>query len=193
MKQVLFILFSLVAWSSSLAQNLATDYTTAEISDIQTNQTSNEGDLYHDYQQDIWYLGLTGGTLKQISDKQVLTFNTNSNELTISNGNTVTVQPRTIPIVEVKTGSYTLQAADIGKVITINNPNSTILTIPTGLPIGFNISLYQIGTGQITIQGQGGVQIKHRLSRFKTAGQDSGVGIMCTANNTFHLTGDLSN
>jgi len=64
------------------------------------------------------------------------------------------------------------------------------LTIPSGLPIGFNISLYQIVSGEITIVGSG-TTVKNRLLRFKTAGLDAGVGVICTAANIFYVTGDL--
>lgn len=88
------------------------------------------------------------------------------------------------------TASYTVVAADNGLIITINNAAATTLTLPSGLPIGFNISVYQIGAGNVTISGSG-TTIKNRLSRFKTAGLDAGIGIVCTATNTFHVTGDL--
>ena len=94
-------------------------------------------------------------------------------------------------IVDAKTASYTLTASDYGNVLTFNSATDVILTIPTGLPVGFNISIYQIGTGKVTITGAGGVQIKNRLQRFRTAGLDAGVGIIATATNVFHITGDL--
>ena len=90
-----------------------------------------------------------------------------------------------------KTSNYTLQQSDNGAVFTFNSTNDVTLTVPAGLPVGFNVSVYQIGNGKVTIFGSGAVVIKNRLSRFKTAGKDAGVGIVCTATNIFHLTGDL--
>lgn len=90
-----------------------------------------------------------------------------------------------------KTANYTVALADNGKVITFDSTSDVTLTIASGLPIGFNISIYQIGDGRVTIAGAGGVSVKNRLSRFKTAGKDAGVGLICTATNSFHLTGDL--
>ncbi|MEC3908707.1 hypothetical protein VOI54_16890 [Tamlana sp. 2201CG12-4] len=90
------------------------------------------------------------------------------------------------------TGDYTLELKDNGTVLAFDSPNPATLTVPLNLPIGFNVSLYQIGDGEITIEGDTGVTIKNRLSRFKTAGKDAGVGIISTALNTFHITGDLS-
>ncbi len=96
----------------------------------------------------------------------------------------------TTPTIKALTSSYTLTALDNGKVLTINSVGTTTLTIPSGLPIGFNISLYQIGNGKITIVGSG-TTVKNRLQRFTTAGLDAGVGIVCTAVNVFYVTGDL--
>ena len=90
-----------------------------------------------------------------------------------------------------KTTNYTLQSSDDSAVLTFDSTSDVTLTIPSGLHIGFNISIYQINTGKVIISGDTGVSVKNRLSRFKTAGKDAGVGIVSTANNIYHLTGDL--
>ncbi|MCF6244508.1 MAG: hypothetical protein L3J43_05675 [Sulfurovum sp.] len=89
-----------------------------------------------------------------------------------------------------KTGDYTLQASDNGTVLTFNSSADITLTVPSGLPVGYNVSIYQIGTGKVTIAGSG-VAVKNRLNRFKTAGKDAGVGIVSTSTDVYHLTGDL--
>ena len=94
------------------------------------------------------------------------------------------------PTISPKTGNYTLTAADNYSVLTFDSATDVTLTIPTGLQIGFNVSIYQIGAGQVIISG-GGTTIKNRLSRFKTAGLDAGAGIISTATDIFHVTGDL--
>ena len=93
-------------------------------------------------------------------------------------------------VVIAKTSNYTLQQSDNGAVLTFNSASDVTLTVPAGLPVGFNVSIYQIGNGKVTIAGSGAV-IKNRLSRFKTAGKDAGVGLVSTSTNTYHLTGDL--
>lgn len=90
-----------------------------------------------------------------------------------------------------KTTDYTVIAQDNGKIFTFDSAVDVTITIPAGLPVGFNISIYQISDGRVTISGDGGVEIKNRLNRFRTAGKDAGVGLVCTATNIFHLTGDL--
>jgi len=89
------------------------------------------------------------------------------------------------------TTNYTLLLTNNTNVLTFNSTSDITLTVPVGLPIGYNVSIYQIGAGQVTIVGAGGVQIKNRLLRFKTAGLDAGVGLIATATNIFHATGDL--
>lgn len=96
-----------------------------------------------------------------------------------------------LPKVVNKTSNYTLLLDDNGKIFTFNSTSNITLTVPSGLPIGFNISLYQTNTGQVTIQGASGVTVFNRLSRFNTAGQHAGAGLVSTGTNSFHLTGDL--
>ena len=141
-------------------------------------------------------MGLPTGTTDQINavtpiEEGAVVYNSQTKKLMVFDGvswgnssGLATVKPLT--------DSYILTAADNGTVITINNSGVTTLTIPASLPIGFNISVYQIGTGQVTIAGASGVTLKNRRSKFKTSGKDAGVGVICTATNIFHLTGDLS-
>ena len=89
-----------------------------------------------------------------------------------------------------KTGNYTLTQGDNEAVFTFNSSSAITLTIPSGFPVGYNVSIYQIGTGKVTVVGSG-TSIKNRLSRFRTAGKDAGVGIVSTASDVYHLTGDL--
>ena len=94
------------------------------------------------------------------------------------------------PKVLTKTANYTLQASDNGEVLTFNSATPVTLTIPSGFPVGYNVSVYQTGTGKVTIVGSGAT-ILNRLNKFRTAGKDAGVCIVSTATDTYHLTGDL--
>lgn len=162
MKNILVILAFLFVCSQGSSQY----YTPVQISSIHSTKTANEGDMYKDTVNDLQYIGVTDGSLKLLSPHYVRVIN--------------------------KTANYTISLGESGAVVTFNSASPVTLTIPTGLPIGYNISVYQIGNGQVTISGASGVSVKNRLSIFKTAGKDSGVGIVCTATNTFHVTGDLT-
>jgi len=91
----------------------------------------------------------------------------------------------------VKSTNYTLTSNDNRAILTFDSTTDVTLTIPTGLPTGYNVSIYQINTGKVLISAGAGVSIKNRLSRFKTAGKDAGIGIVSTASDIFHITGDL--
>ncbi len=140
-------------------------YTPTEISTIHSTLLANEGDMYKDTVNDLQYIGVTDGSLKLLTPKYVRVVN--------------------------KTADYTISLGESGAVITFNSATPVTLTIPVGLPIGYNISVYQIGAGQVTIVGAAGVTVKNRLSTFKTAGLDSGAGIIATSTDVFHITGDL--
>ena len=88
------------------------------------------------------------------------------------------------------TASYTLIATDDGCALNFNSASDVTLTVPAGLPVGYNVSIYQSGTGRVMITGSGAT-IKNRLQRFKTAGIDAAVGLLSTSANTFHVSGDL--
>ena len=95
------------------------------------------------------------------------------------------------PKVEEKTGDYTLTKEDNGVIFRFNTSTDVTLTIPSGLPVGFNVSIYQVDTGKVIIHAGNGVTIKNRLMRFKTAGKDAGAGIVSTSADVYHITGDL--
>jgi hypothetical protein len=88
------------------------------------------------------------------------------------------------------TTNYTLVAADTGKTITINSGSAVTLTVPTGLPVGFNTDIIQLGAGQITVSGAVGVTINNRQSQTKTAGQYAVVSLLSRAADLFILSGD---
>ena len=122
--------------------------------------------------------------------KGLLVFDTTLKKLYVYTGQkweVVTFEPK----VEEKTGNYTLTKEDNGVIFRFNTTADVTLTIPSGLPVGFNVSIYQVNTGKVTISAGSGVTIKNRLMRFKTAGKDAGVGIVSTSADEYHITGDL--
>ena len=69
--------------------------------------------------------------------------------------------------------TYTLAAADNGKVVTLNNASAITVTIPTSLGDGFNCLLVQKGDGQVTIAAAANVSLFNRSSESKTAGKNA--------------------
>jgi hypothetical protein len=87
--------------------------------------------------------------------------------------------------------TYTLQSSDSGKFLTISNGSPVTLTVPSGLPTGFTVSICQLGAGQITVSPSG-VTINNRQSHTKTAGQYAIVSLIGTVANTYIFGGDTS-
>jgi hypothetical protein len=85
-----------------------------------------------------------------------------------------------------------LVAADNGKIININVSTAFTLTIPSGLPVGFNCTIVQYGSGQITLSNSGTI-LKNRNSFNKSAGQYSIITIINMGTETYITSGEMSN
>ncbi len=91
-----------------------------------------------------------------------------------------------------KAGNYTLVAADNGTIISFTSGTAVTLTIPTGLPDGFNCMVVQYGAGQVTLAGSGLTPIS-RNSYTKTIGQYALATILHMGSNVVIISGELSN
>jgi len=85
-----------------------------------------------------------------------------------------------------------LAASDNGKIITLNNANAITLTVPSGLLVGFNCMIVQLGSGQVTISGSG-TTITNRSGFTKTGGQNAIATLLSVVSNSFISSGDMSN
>jgi hypothetical protein len=89
--------------------------------------------------------------------------------------------------------TYTLLSTDNGKIITLNNASTITLTVPTGLIVGFNCMIVQLGAGQVTITPAASVTVVNRSSFTKTGGANAIATIISVASNSFITSGDMSN
>ena len=87
--------------------------------------------------------------------------------------------------------TYSLQASDSGKVVTLNNASAITLTVPAGIPAGFNCTIVQKGAGAVSFVSGTGVTIANRLSRTMTAGQNAVATIVSISSNYFITSGDM--
>ena len=85
--------------------------------------------------------------------------------------------------------NYPITAADNGKVIQSTGSSAITVTIPTGLPTGFNCTIVQMGAGQITFSGI----FLNRTGFTKSASQYSVVSILHLGSNSIIVTGEMSN
>lgn len=91
-----------------------------------------------------------------------------------------------------QTTSYTLLSGDNGKVITMNSASGITLTVPTGLPVGFNTTVISLGTGLVGITGASGVTLNSFESKLRIAGQHAAASIISYSTNIFNVAGGLT-
>lgn len=87
------------------------------------------------------------------------------------------------------TAGYNLSAADNGKIIQSTAASAITVTIPAGLPTGFNCTIVQMGTGQLTFSGT----YLNRGGFTKTASQYAVVSIMHLGSDKIIVAGEMSN
>jgi len=92
--------------------------------------------------------------------------------------------------------TYTLVAADSGKLVTSSNANPVVITIPPSIfAVGEQINVQSIGAGLTSFAQGAGVTITS-TGATSTApilrAQFSACTIICTASNTFTVIGDLA-
>jgi hypothetical protein len=87
--------------------------------------------------------------------------------------------------------SYTIQSTDNGKIITCSNGSAITVTVPSGLGVGFNCTVIQIGAGLVSF-AESSTTINNRNSYTDIAGQYGAATLVAYASDTFLLQGDLA-
>ncbi len=98
---------------------------------------------------------------------------------------------------DAETGTtYTLVAANLNQLVTLNNASGITLTVPPSVfSAGDVINIAQIGAGQVTLSQGAGVTINSTgatATAPKLRTRYSAASIICTASNTFLVVGDIS-
>ena len=98
---------------------------------------------------------------------------------------------------DAETGTtYTLLAANLNQLVTLNNASSITLTVPPSVfSAGDVINIAQIGAGQVTLAQGAGVTINSTgatATAPKLRARYSAASIICTASNTFLVIGDIA-
>jgi len=97
------------------------------------------------------------------------------------------------PGVKALTGTtYTFLSADNGTVLTHSNASPSTLTIPTGLPVGYSVTVIQIGAGQVTFSPASGVTMNSYTNLTKIAGQHGSASLVSYQSNIYNLAGNLA-
>lgn len=95
------------------------------------------------------------------------------------------------PTVTTKTVDYTITAADSGKILEFNSATAVNCIIPAGLPAGLQVSVTQLGTGNVFFVPGTGVNLKNSYGFTRTALQYSKVGVEVASNAEVIISGDL--
>lgn len=88
--------------------------------------------------------------------------------------------------------TYTLQASDLGKTIELTNTGSTSIILPTGLTIGFQATIVNVGGGNKTLSGGTGSVVYSKDSKVIIAGAYNAASVYYRATNKWVGIGNLS-
>lgn len=78
--------------------------------------------------------------------------------------------------------TYTLVAADSGKIVELTNASAIALTADPALPAGWACTVVQGGAGQVTVASTGSGTVVNRQSHTKTAGQNAMCALYVRSN-----------
>jgi hypothetical protein len=91
-----------------------------------------------------------------------------------------------------KTGSYSLLASDVNKLVTVNSASAATITIPNGVfTVGQQINVASLGDGLVTIDSDGTTVLQATPGTILRTKYSSAT-IICVATNTFLIVGDLA-
>ena len=86
--------------------------------------------------------------------------------------------------------TYTIDATDVNKLVTLNNASAIVVTIPNGVfTTGQQVHIQAIGAGLVTINDDGTTSFTGTGTGLRA--QYSAATIICTGTNTFTVVGDL--
>ena len=95
-----------------------------------------------------------------------------------------------------ESASYTLLLTDAHNYVEMEVSSANVLTIPTNatvaFPIGTEIRVTQLGTGQTTITPAAGVTLRSNAGKNKTTGQYSVATLFKRGLNEWYLFGDIT-
>lgn len=132
------------------------------------------------------------GITVSASTEALLVFDTDVDMFYYYNAATTSWTPINVGTVKTQSGTaYTLSAVDNGRVLDFTSSTAVSLTVPSTLPVGFQVSITQAGAGQVTFVAGTGMTINNRYSATKTSGQWAKAGLEVRASGSAVLSGDV--
>ena len=92
-----------------------------------------------------------------------------------------TLEDRTTQALVTATANYGVGLADNRRKIVVNAATAVTVTLPNTTPVGFELTLIQMGAGAAVVQVTGGTLVS-RGTHTRTAGQYAIAFVVCTAN-----------
>ena len=166
-----------------------------------TNPTLAQGEIGFETNTGKFKIGTGAATWASLDY-----FGTDASVVTLTGTQTLTNKTLTAPIINTakinlalnaQTGTtYTLVAADSGKLVTSSNASAVVITIPPSIfAAGEQINVQSIGAGLTSFVAGAGVTVTSTGATSAAPilrAQFSAATIICTASNTFTVIGDLS-
>jgi len=91
-----------------------------------------------------------------------------------------------------KTGSYTLIASDVNKLVTVTSASASTITVPNGVfTVGQQVNITSLGNGLVTVDSDGTTVLQATPGTVLRT-KYSAATLICIATNTFLLVGDLA-
>jgi hypothetical protein len=173
-----------LTWNSSgiaLADNLIS---TGNSLQSQTN-TLNNSVVYRTGDQ-----GISGNlTISGNGNLSVSGSGTFASGIDFKNGKIINAVPDLLNV----SANFNITGTQNARMILANSATLITGTIVSGNVTGFNVSIIQIGAGQIQITGSGvGVLINSYNNQYKTAGQYAGISLLHTGNNGYLMYGNTA-
>lgn len=86
----------------------------------------------------------------------------------------------------------TLESGINGEVLLIDSGTTTTITVPTGLPVGYSLTIIQLGTGSVGFTTNAGVTLNSYSNFYNLAGIHASASLLSYSSNIFNLAGNLS-
>lgn len=94
--------------------------------------------------------------------------------------------------IDISATTYTVKASDFGKVLRFTAATAVAVTVPNGLPSGFNCLWRVIGTGQVTFTAGAGTVLRNADGGNKSIGQYAQGSIARDLSGDIYLGGSLT-
>lgn len=91
----------------------------------------------------------------------------------------------------ITTTTYTVLASDNGRVLDCSNAATITITVPAGLPKGFQLSITQSGVGNVVLVASGTMVLNNRYNGTQTSGRWAKIGLEIRDVDSAVISGDV--